>query len=120
MYGYIAAGVLAALLAVGFISYQKGQEDGRTACIAASATKQDKAAVEADRRDTASSEARSTILDYLATIPAAEKKTHESAAKIRTIYRDVPVPAVCDVRPDGVQKELDEARNRAAAAASPL
>lgn len=111
MWGYIAAGVLACLVAVGFISYQKGQESASAKCLVAQAERQDKAAIEGNRRDTASSEARSTILDYLATIPATETKTHEAAARVRTIYRDVPATCVV-TRPPGVRKELDEARDR--------
>jgi hypothetical protein len=113
MYGYAALLALA-LIAVGtFAGYQKGAENARNACIAASAAKQDKVTVETERRDTASTEAHSSILDYLATIPKTETKTHEAANRVRKIYIDRPVLAACDVRPPGVLEELQQARNRA-------
>jgi hypothetical protein len=111
MYGYIAALALALILGGTVLGYQKGAESCRNTALAASADKQDKAAVETERRSEASTVAHSNILDYLATIPKTETKTHEAATRVRTIYRDVPATCVV-TRPPGVRKELDEARDR--------
>jgi hypothetical protein len=120
MYGFAALLALILIAAGTFAGYQKGAENARNACIAASAAKQDKVAVETERRDTASTEAHSSILAYLATIPKTEAKTHEAAARVRTIYRDSPAPACVIERPPGVLQELNEARDRAAAATGAL
>lgn len=79
----------------------------------AEANAQASARIESERRDTAASAATQSMLDYLgANLPAIETRTHDTIERIRTVYRDRPVPAMCQ-RPDSVRAELDEARSRA-------
>lgn len=56
-----------------------------------------------------------------AMLPAIQGQTHDAVETIRTVYRDRPVPddasATCS-RPDRVQQVLDQAVDRANAAAS--
>lgn len=52
-------------------------------------------------------------------IPKAKADTEKAAEKVRIIYKDHPVDSAC-VRPDGVLKELEAARERANAAARGL
>ena len=83
----------------------------------AGANAQTIARAESERRDTAASSATQSMLDYLgANLPSIETRTHDTIERIRTVYRDRPVPAVCQ-RPDSVRAELDAARARANGAA---
>jgi uncharacterized protein HemX len=117
VYGYLA--LLLALgiaLAGDYALYERAE--AKTAALDAYKVQvqaaQDATAAEAKRRDEASASAGSDMLAYLAAqLPPIEVRTHDAIARVRTIYRDSPVACL---RPDGVQQELDAARNRIAAA----
>jgi hypothetical protein len=118
---YIALALIAATLAGAWFVYSEGKAAGRAECEAAHALAADAAAKEIDRRDAAGAEASTTMLEYLrANLPPIQEKSQNAIERVRTIYRDRPVPAVSCVRPDGVQAELDAARDRANAAARGL
>lgn len=90
--------------------------EAKAAIAEASAATQAAARTESERRDAASSGATQTMLDYLGhNLPAIEATSYAATERVRTIYRDRPVAALC-VRPDGVRAELDAARARANAA----
>lgn len=118
---YVYAAIVAATLGLAAWSaasiYSAGKVAGAAECEKAHADAAAAAQAETNRREQASDTAASSILDYLAAqLPIIETVKYETVERVRTIYRDVPVPAGC-VRPDGVQAELDQARQRANAAA---
>jgi len=117
MRAYAYAIALCAALAALWYAYSQGKDAGRSECearIAAAA----EAAREAERqRDAIAAQAGIDMLDYLSRMQETqEKTTHETIERIRTVYRDRPVPADC-IWPDGMQAELDAAVRRANAAA---
>lgn len=116
---YLTLGLCAALIAAGLWLDHRGYERGKTDCQAERAESVQKVQAAIDLRDTATAQTRVDMLDMLrVTIPPIEVRTHDTITKIRTVYRDRPVdPGAC-ARPDGVQTALDEARERANAAAS--
>lgn len=96
-------------------AYQRGYN----ARIAEEASAATAAKAEDQRRDQAGAEATRTMQSTLASaLPQIEETTHATAERIRVVYRDHPVPADC-VRPDGVQRDLEQARAAANAAAAP-
>lgn len=96
-------------------AYQRGYN----ARIAEEATGAAAAKAEDQRRDQAGAEATRTMQSTLASaLPQIEETAHATAERIRVVYRDHPVPADC-VRPDGVQRDLEQARAAANAAAAP-
>jgi hypothetical protein len=96
-------------------AYQRGYNTR----IAEEAGAAAKAKAEDQRRDQAGAAATRAMQSTLArTLPQIEETTHATAARVRIIYRDHPVPADC-VRPDGVQRDLEQARAAANAAAAP-
>lgn len=71
------------------------------------------AQAEQDRRATASASATTSMLDYLAAnLPPIETTSHEAIERVRIVYRDHPVPAVCEL-PERVRAEVDAAIRRA-------
>lgn len=121
---YVYAAIVAATLGLAAWAaasiYNAGKVAGAADCEKAHADAAAEAQAETTRREQASDAAASSILDYLAAqLPIIETVKYETVERVRTIYRDVPVPAGC-VRPDGVQAELDQARQRANAAARGL
>lgn len=116
----LAAAALGLLAYAAHAFYSAGKEAGSNACEARHAKAAEAAAAEIERRDTASAAASGSMLDYLAAqMPKIEETKNATVERVRTIYRDRPVPVGC-VRPDGVQAELDAARERANAAARRL
>ena len=72
---------------------------------------------ETERRDAAGAKASATMHTQLAVeLPKIEETTHARTDQIKGIYRDHPVPAVCE-RPAGVLQQLESARAAANAAA---
>lgn len=117
VYAALAAVALALVVGGALRLRASGFEAGKASCEAAHAIAAAKAQVEVERREVVSADARTSMLDYLAAnLPATEIRTHETVERIRTVYRDHPVPAVC-VWPDGVRSALGEAIDRANAAA---
>lgn len=114
---WILLGFLLALIAAYWLGDHNGSVRATDHAIAQKAVNQDKTAAETNRRDEASAQARTTILDYLASIPKTEARSNDAAERVRVIYRDTPAKCVPD-RPDGVQAELEQARAAANAAAS--
>ena len=113
MRGWLALGLVLYSLALAVYFDHNGASRERDRCKANKADNQDKAAVEVNRRDEHSAEARTSMLDYLAAEkPAIEIRTHDTITKIREVYRDKPMPAVC-VRPDSVRDSLNAARDSA-------
>ena len=113
MYGWLGLGATLALIGAFLLGDHMGASRERDRCKANKADNQDKAAVEVNRRDEHSAEARTSMLDYLAAEkPAIEIRTHDTITKIREVYRDKPMPAVC-VRPDSVRDSLNAARDSA-------
>lgn len=117
MRAYLALAAVALALGVVWYAYATGRDHGAAACAADHARHAAQAQAAIDLRDQHAATARADMLDYLrVTIPPMETRTHETVERIRTVYRDRPLPAVC-ARPDGLQAELDAARERANRAA---
>ena len=117
-YLYFALAVLLAI--THWLAYTTGREHSDTACTASRAVDQGKVQTAIDLRDTSASEVQATILDYLrVTIPAMERVKYETITRVQKVYVDRLVPSGCDY-PDGVQAEIDAARERANRAASGL
>ena len=113
---YVYAAVVAIALAILASASYKGYKLGEASCEAKHAHTAIKADTEIQRREVASSAASITMLDYLAAnLPPIEATKNDSVERIRTIYRDVPVPGVCQF-PPRVRDELNQARARANAA----
>src|SRR5687767_4186562 len=110
MRAYVYAAVVAAALALlaggAYRLHSAGFEAGQAACEAAHAAAATKAGTEVERREVASAAASTSMLDYLqANLPPIETRTHAAVERIRTVYRDRPVPAACQW-PDRVRQEL--------------
>lgn len=113
---YVYVALLASVLALLGYGAHKTYQAGYAASEAKHAVAATKAADEVSRREQASAEASGSMLDYLAAnLPQVETKTHEAIERVRIVYRDRPVPAVCEW-PDSVLSELNQARDRANAA----
>jgi hypothetical protein len=120
-YAIAALVIVATLGACAWKIYDHAYTAGMNACEAAHAKAANVAAVEIDRRDAAGAEASTTMLDYLrANLPPIQEKARDAIERVRTIYRDRPIPVDACVRPVGVQAELDAARQRANTAARRL
>lgn len=112
---YLAIALLIALIGSHWYAYSAGvsREHDRNAAVASA--QKDATAVKVDTQAQASSDARTTMMDYLASIPTIEVRSHEAAERVRIIYRNSP--AVCGAdRPERVQSEIDAAYNAATAA----
>lgn len=95
-------------------AYQRGYNTR----IAEEAGAAAKAKAEDQRRDQAGAAATRAMQSTLSrALPQIEETTHATAERVRVVYRDHPVPADC-VRPDGVQRDLEQARAAANAAAA--
>ena len=113
---WLCIGLLLALIGTHWYAYSAGVSRERDRNTAAASAQKDATAVKVDEQAQASSDARTTMLDYLAEQkPAIEIRTHDTITKIRQVYVDKPLPAVC-VRPASVQTRLDAARDAANAA----
>lgn len=113
MYGWLGLGAVLALIGAFLLGDHMGVSRERDRNTAAASVQKDQTAVKVDEQAQASSEARTTMLDYLAAQkPAIEIRTHDTITKIREVYRDKPMPAVC-VRPDSVRDSLNAARDSA-------
>lgn len=100
-------------LAIGIDYGEKGEQAKRAAS-------KDVAQGEINTRDNTAATITAGTLSYQwAALPPIELRTYEARERVRFVYRDNPLPAVC-VRPAGVQAELDAARQRANAAAGQL
>ena len=114
LYAY-AAMAAAALALVGYAAnalHSAGREAGADACEAEHARDAEAARTETHRREVAAGQATDSMLDYLrANLPPIETTTHETVERIRVVYLDHPVPAVC-VWPERVIEELNAARDR--------
>lgn len=121
---YLYAAAIAALIGIlswaGWSLYSAGKDAGIAECQAERVEAAGKAQEAIDLRDQRSADSRIDMLDLLrVTIPPIEIKTHETVERIRTVYKDRPIPAVCSAaiaRPDRVQADLNAARERANAA----
>ena len=110
---YLAIALLIALIGSHWYAYSAGVSREHDRNAAAATAQKDATAVKVDTQAQASSDARTTMLDYLAEQkPAIEIRTHDTITKIRQVYVDKPLPAVC-VRDDRVQASLDAARDSA-------
>lgn len=108
MRAYLAIALLIALIGSHWAAYNAGVSRERDRNVAAASEQKDAVAAQVDTQAQASSDARTTMLDYLASIPTIEVRSHEAAERVRIIYRNSP--AVCGAtRPDSVRKELDAA-----------
>ena len=105
---YLAIGLLIALIGSHWYAYSAGVSREHDRNTAAASVQKDKIAAKVDEQAQASSEARTTMLDYLASIPKIEVQANEAAERVRIIYRDSPAVCVAD-RPAGVQSEIDAA-----------
>ena len=112
---YLAIALLIALIGSHWYAYSAGvgREHDRNA--AAASAQKDAVAAQVDTHAQASSDARTTMLDYLASIPTIEVRSHEAAERVRIIYRNSPAVCVAD-RPAGVQSEIDAAYHAATSA----
>ena len=112
---YLALGLLLALIGTHWFAYSAGVSREHDRNAAAASAQKDAVAVQVDSQAKASSDARTTMLDYLGRIPTIEVRSHEAAERVRIIYRDSPAVCVAD-RPERVQSEIDAAYNAATAA----
>ena len=113
MRAYLALAAILALIGSHWYAYSAGVSREHDRNVAAASAQKDATAVKVDTHAQASSDARTTMLDYLAEQkPAIEIRTHDTITKIRQVYVDKPLPAVC-VRDDRVQASLDAARDSA-------
>ena len=112
---YLAIGLLIALIGSHWYAYSAGVGREHDRNVAAASAQKDAVAAQVDTHAQASSDARMTMLDYLASIPTIEVRSHEAAERVRIIYRDSPAVCVAD-RPAGVQSEIDAAYNAATTA----
>jgi len=112
---YLAIALLIALIGSHWYAYSAGVSREHDRNVAAATAQKDATAVKVDTQAQASSDARTTMLDYLASIPTIEVRSHEAAERVRIIYRDSPAVCVAD-RPASVQSEIDAAYNAATAA----
>ena len=105
---WLCIGLLLALIGTHWCAYSAGVSREHDRNAAAASAQKDAVAAQVDTQAQASSDARTTMLDYLASIPTIEVRSHEAAERVRIIYRNSP--AVCGAtRPDSVRKELDAA-----------
>lgn len=114
----LAIGALAGLHFYGAARYHAGVTAGRDGVLASDA----RAAASLWQQHAAIEQFSALATDGLQhdlgqQLPAIQGHTHDTVETIRTIYRDRPVPAVACSRPDGVQQALDQAVQRANAAA---
>lgn len=105
---WLCVAALVALIGTHWAAYSAGVGREHDRNVAAASAQKDAVAVQVDTQAQASSDARTTMLDYLASIPAIEVRSHEAAERVRIIYRDSPAVCVAD-RPAGVQSEIDAA-----------
>lgn len=112
--GFCAAGLIAASC------YLVGHDHGRKAEQVRRSESKDAAQGAINARDNTAATVTAGTLSYQwATLPPIELRTYEARERVKVIYRDHPADCV-PVRPAGVQEELDEARQRANAAAGQL
>ena len=112
---YLAIALLIALIGSHWYAYSAGVSREHDRNAAAASAQKDAVAAQVDTHAQASSDARTTMLDYLASIPTIEVRSHEAAERVRIIYRDTPAVCVA-TRPDSVRKELDAAYSAATTA----
>lgn len=116
---YLAIALLIALICSHWYAYNAGVSREHDRNVAAASAQKDAVAAQVDTQAQASSDARTTMLDYLASIPTIEVRSHEAAERVRIIYRDSPAVCVAD-RPAGVQSEIDAAYRATATAVSAM
>ncbi|MGC1549087.1 MAG: hypothetical protein WA777_11210 [Rhodanobacter sp.] len=102
----------------GATRYAAGVQDGRNEVLADDARAVAQAQLARDDLDAFSAAAGHQLHQTLGVqLPAIQEQTHDTVEAIRTIYRDRVVPVDVCSRPDGVQAQLDQAIDRANAAA---
>ena len=111
----LALGLLVALIGSHWFAYSAGVSREHDRNAAAASAQKDAVAAQVDSQAQASSDARTTMLDYLGSIPTIEVRSHEAAERVRIIYRDSPAVCIAD-RPERVQSEIDAAYSAATAA----
>ncbi|MET3652463.1 hypothetical protein [Dyella japonica] len=126
-YGRLIAGVLIILFIIaicwavvhyGNTRYAAGVDAGRNAVLADDARQVAQVQEARNALDSLSASAGQQLQHNLGTaLPAIQAQTHDTIETIRTVYRDRPAAAVNCSRPDGVQSALDQAVDRANAAA---
>ena len=117
MRAYAYAIALCAALAAVWYAYAQGENAEKARCEARIAAATESARTAERDRDAIAAQAGIDMLDFLSRMAEQrETVTHETIERVRTIYRDRPVPAEC-VWPDSVQSELDKAIHRANTAA---
>jgi len=115
MRAYLALALLIALVGSHWAAYNAGVSRERDRNVAAASAQKDAVAAQVDTQAQASSDARTTMLDYLGRIPTIEVRSHEAAERVRIIYRDSPAVCIAD-RPERVQSEIDAAYSAATSA----
>lgn len=117
MRAYLLAAAAAAAIALVWLAYAQGKDAGKAVCEARVAAAAEAARADERTRDTMAAAVGIDMLDFLSRMAEQrETVTHETIERVRTIYRDRPVPADC-IWPDGMRSELDEAVRRANAGA---
>lgn len=113
---WLCIGLLLALIGTHWCAYSAGVSREHDRNAAAASAQKDAVAAQVDSHAQASSDARTSMLNYLAAEkPAIEIRTHDTITEIRKVYVDRPLPAEC-IRPASVQASLDKARDSANAA----
>jgi len=112
---WLCIGLLLALIGTHWCAYSAGVSREHDRNAAEASAQKDAVAAQVDSQAQASSDARTTMLDYLASIPTIEARSNEAAERVRIIYRDSPAVCVAD-RPERVQSEIDAAYRAATAA----
>jgi hypothetical protein len=126
-YGRLIIGVLIILFIIalcwavvhyGNTRYAAGEDAGRNAVLADDARQVAQVQQARNALDSLSAAAGQQLQNNLGTVlPTIQGQTHDTIETIRTVYRDRPAAAVACSRPDGVQSALDQAVDRANAAA---
>lgn len=99
-------------------AYQRGYSAMEAICDNERAEAVTAALAAINRNNQASIVAARSLGEKLETaLPAITREQNDAIEKIRIVYRDNPVPRLC-IRPDSVREHIEQARQRANAAAN--
>ncbi|HNR91522.1 MAG TPA: hypothetical protein PKO41_03750 [Dokdonella sp.] len=123
MRAYLALAAVALALGVVWYAYATGRDHGRAACEADQARAAESARTAADESARAAASTHTATQSWLwQALPPIDLRTTEARERVRIVYREAAALPAADrcsapARPVRVQQELDQARDRAAAAA---
>lgn len=98
-------------------SFNRGADYQRAACVAQRAAEVAEAVERAEKAEQDSAEARAELHAYLSReLPKIEERSNDVIERVRTVYKDRPVPVGCE-RPADVRGLLQDRIDQANAAA---